>query len=230
MTTNRLKTIFIIILCKLLFSGLVFAQEEPENKFNTGVDFYSNYIWRGSVFGTGPAIQPSLEFVSGNFAMGVWGSFDAHGYQEADLYLNYNLFPGLVIGFTDYYYPALRYFDYSSISGSHAFEASLRFERSGFSLQANYIINQAGGAGSLGGDKYFEAGYDFGSFNIFAGAGDGWHTYDPETGTGRFNVCNVGIGTTRTIKVTDSFKIPLTGQIVINPDQEKLIIVAGFSF
>ena len=230
MKTNRMTSGFTLLLCKLLLSGVVLAQEGSENKFSTGVDFYCSYIWRGSVYGTGPAIQPSLEFVSGNFTMGVWGSFDAHGYQEADLYLNYTLFPGLGIGFTDYYYPDLRYSDYSSISGSHAFEASLRFDRAGFSLQANYIINQAGGAGSLGGDKYFEAGYDFGSFNIFAGAGDGWHTYDPGTGLGRFNVCNVGIGSTKTIKVTDSFNIPLTVQIIFNPDQEKLFVVAGFSF
>ena len=230
MKTNRMTTIFNLILCKLLLSGVVFAQEESENKFNTGVEFYSNYIWRGSVYGTGPAIQPSLEFVSGNFSLGVWGSFDAHGYQEADLYFSFNLLPGLVIGFTDYYYPDLRYFDYSTGSGSHAFEANLRFVKSGFSLQANYVLNKAAGAGSTGGDKYIEAGYDFNSFNIFIGAGDGWHTFDPETGLSRFKVCNLGVGTTKTIIVTDSFSIPVTGKVVFNPDQEKLFIVAGFSF
>ena len=34
---------------------------------------------------------------------------------------------------------------------------------------------------------YFQAGYAFKHFNIFAGAGDGWHTSD-----GKFALCNVG--------------------------------------
>ncbi len=67
-----------------LFTNILLAQDtENENpsKFSPGVDFYSSYIWRGSKQGTGPAVQPYLEFATGGLTLGAWGSFDASGYQ-----------------------------------------------------------------------------------------------------------------------------------------------------
>ena len=61
------------------------------SKFSVGADLYSNYIWRGTKFGQGPSIQPSVKFVTGGFTAGVWGSFDAIGYAEADPYISYTL-------------------------------------------------------------------------------------------------------------------------------------------
>ncbi len=43
-------------------------------------------------------------------------------------------------------------------------------------------------------------------------------------------LCNVGIGTTKEIKITDSFSIPVTGQVIFNPEKEQLYVVVGFSF
>ena len=195
------------------------SQEDPVSHFNVGADIYSNYIWRGTKFGKGPAIQPSIKYSGRIFTVGAWGSFDFSGYQETDLYVSLSLPSGLSLGLTDYYYPGLDYFDYSDTSGSHAFEVNLGFSKSNLSLTANFIINEAGGAASLGWDKYFQATYSFITFNLFIGAGDGWHTYDPVTGKDKFAVCNLGLGTTKTIKVTDSFSIPVTGQLVFNPDK-----------
>ena len=223
-----LKWIFLIISFITIIPS--FCQDATGSKFNTGADIFSSYIWRGTIYGRGPAVQPSIEYASGNFTLGAWGSFDFNGYQETDLYFIYSLRSGLEIGLTDYYFMDLRYFDYSSSSGSHAFELNMRFTRGNFNIQANYIVNKADGAGSAGGDKYFEAGYVFKSFNLFIGAGDGWHTLNPEMGRGRFNLCNVGIGTTKTIIVTDSFNIPVKGQLVLNPDKEQLSVIIGFSF
>jgi hypothetical protein len=206
------------------------SQEDPVSHFNVGADIYSNYIWRGTKFGTGPAFQPSIKYSGSLLTIGAWGSVDFSGYQEADLYLSLSLPAGLSLGLTDYYYPGLKYFDYSDTSGSHAFEINLGFSKGNFSLTANYIINKAGGAASLGGDKYFQAGYSFKSFNVFIGAGDGWHTYDPATGNDKFAVCNLGLGTSKNIRVTESFSIPVTGQLVFNPDKEQMYLVVGFTF
>ena len=96
-------------------------------------------------------------------------------------------------------------------------------------LSGNYFLNQAGGAGSLGGDLYFQAGYTFKYFNLFIGAGDGLHTHDPDTDEDKFVICNLGIGTSKTIKVTDTFRIPVTGQLIFNPDKEQMFIVVGFT-
>ena len=227
---NRNKlSIAILLFTQLFSSSELFSQNEKTSPFTSGADFFSSYIFRGTKFGTGPAIQPTIKYSGSSVTLGAWGSVDFSGYQEADLYLSFSLPAGLSLGLTDYYYPGLKYFDYSDTSGSHAFEVNFGFSKGNFSLSANYILNKAGGAASLGGDKYFQAGYSFKYFNIFIGAGDGWHTFNPATGKDKFTVCNLGLGTTKNIKVTDSFRIPVTGQLVFNPDKEQMYLVVGFT-
>jgi len=218
----------------LLFMGMVVMgittdqlkaqEEEAASKFNVNADVYSNYIFRGTKYGSGPSIQPNVKFVSGGFTLGVWGAFDANGYMEADPYLSYAFPFGLSLGITDYYYPGLPLFETSDTAGSHALEINAGFTTGGLSLSANYIVNEAGGAASAGGDMYFQAGYAFKHFNIFLGAGDGWHTSD-----GEFAICNVGVGTTKVIKIMDTFSVPVTGQVIMNPEREQLFVVVGFS-
>jgi len=213
----------------LIISNLVCAQPDKSSTLTSGMDIYSSYIWRGTKYGKGPAIQPSITFTAGGFTAGGWGSFDFSGYQEADLYLSFSLPAGFKLVITDYYYPDYSYFDYSKLTGSHAIETSLGFSKGGLSLSANYILNEAGNAGSEGGDKYFEVKYDFSHFNLFLGAGDGWHTTTTSDGKDKFNICNIGLGTSRTITITDSFSIPVTGQLIFNPDRERFYIVVGFT-
>ena len=204
------------------------AQDEDKSSpFSLGGDLVSSYIWRGSKFGNGPAIQPYLELALGNFSIGGWGSycFTSNEAAEADLYLSYGFDFGLSIGLTDYYFPGTEYFDYSTESGSHAFEINLGYEISGFSIAANYILNEAGSAGSAGNDLYFEAGYGFKYFSLFAGAGDVWHTSD-----GEFMFCNLGISAEKELKITDKFSLPLSGSLIWNPEREQFNIVLGVSF
>jgi len=217
------------MLAGFMITTVLFSQEKESNPFTAGADLYSNYVWRGTKYGTGPAIQPGMSFTTGFFTLGAWGSYDFSGYQEADIYLSFSLPAGFKLGITDYYYPDYSYFDYSKLTGSHAIETSLGFSKGGLSLSANYIINEAGNAGSKGGDKYFEAKYDFGSFNIFLGAGDGWHTTATSDDKDKFNICNMGFGTLQTIAITESFNIPVTGQLIFNPDRERMYFVVGFT-
>ncbi len=202
------------------------AQEEMKSSnFSVGADLYSNYVWRGIKLGTGPSVQPSVKFNKGGLTLGVWGAFDAGGYSEVDPYLSYALPSGFSLGLTDYYYPGLAVFEVSDTAGSHALEINAGFAKGGLTLNANYVINEAGGAASAGGDMYFQAAYAFSTFNLFAGAGDGWHTSD-----GKFALCNVGLGTSKIIKLSDTFSIPVNGQVILNPEREQLYIVIGFSF
>jgi hypothetical protein len=215
----------IVAVLLLAAAKQVNAQDEaPASKFQVGADIYSNYIWRGTKFGQGPSFQPSVEFVAGGFTLGVWGAFDASGYAEADPYLSYSFPFGLSLGISDYYYPGSKLFETSDTSGSHALELNGGFTAGGLSLSANYIVNEAGGAGSAGGDMYFQAGYEFRNCDIFLGAGDGWHTSD-----GKFAVCHIGIGTSKEIKITDTFSVPVTGQVVVNPEKEQMYLVVGFT-
>ncbi|MDZ7693405.1 MAG: hypothetical protein U5K69_20190 [Balneolaceae bacterium] len=129
-----------------------------------------------------------------------------------DLYASYSFDFGLSLGITDYYYPGSLYFD----GESHAYELNGGYSSGDFSISANYILNEAAGAGSAGGDMSLQAGYG----PVFVGAGDGWHSSD-----GDFALVNVGIGTSKEIEVTDTFSIPLSGSVILNPDQEQLYIV-----
>ncbi len=192
-------------------------------QFTAGVDLYSSYVWRGSKF-AGPSVQPSVKFTTGGLTAGVWGSYDFTGYKETDPYISYSLPIGLSVGVTDYYYEG-DITDFSDSTGSHALEVNLGYTIKGLSLSGNYIVNEAGGAASMGGDMYFQATYAFSSFSAFVGAGNGWHTSDS-----KFNVCNIGIQASKSIDLTEKFSIPVTGQIIVNPDKKQLFMVVGLSF
>ena len=226
MKSIRLLFTALVVVLMHFSTNLLAQKEESGSAFSTGADIVSNYIWRGTKLAVGPAIQPSVSFTAGNFEIGTWGSFGFTSIEgaESDLYLSYSFPFGLSLGLTDYYFPGSMYFDFSDTTGSHALEINAGFSAGGFSLSANYIPNEAGSAGSAGGDMYFEAGYDFSTFNIFVGAGDGWHTSD-----GEFGLCNVGIGTSKEIKITEDFSVPVSGSIILNPEQEQFYVVIGFS-
>lgn len=200
------------------------AQENNSSPWSAGADLLSSYIWRGTRQGSGPHIQPAIEFSRGSFTAGAWGTFDFHGYEEVDLWFGFELPGGFTIGMQDYYLPELPYFDYSAADGSHAFEVNLDWESENGWLSANYIINEAGGAGSYGNDLYFEAGLSLEYFSLFLGAGNGWHTKN-----GGFNVCNLGLEVAEEIEITDRFTVPVIGQLIFNPDREQMFVVIGFT-
>lgn len=219
------------VIAMAIFIGTVNlnAQDESSSSFDAGADIVSNYIWRGTKFGTGPAVQPFVEFSAGNFTIGSWGSFGVTDNEaaEADLYLSYGFDFGLSLGLTDYYYPGTPYTDYSSTdsTGSHGFEINAGYEIGGLSIGANYMLNQAGAAGTAGGDMYFELGYGFESVSVFVGGGNGWHT-----STGDFALCNIGMTVSKEIEISEKFALPVSGSVIFNPDRDQFYVVFGVSF
>lgn len=220
--TEKMKKTTLLIMALTVLLSLAGTAQESKTSFSAGADLVSSYIWRGSKFGTGPAIQPSVEFKSGGLAIGVWGSFDAAGYTEADPYISYSFSNGLSIGVTDYYYPSLGGSFFAD--SSNAYEINLGFTTGGLNLAANYILNESPLPASAGSDLYFEAGYAFNKFNLSVGAGDGWHTSD-----GKFNVCHVALGTSKEISLTDTYSLPLNGQVILNPEKNLLYVVVGIT-
>lgn len=189
-------------------------------EWSTGLDIYSSYVWRGTKFGSGPAFQPSVEFSAGGFAIGAWGSYSASTDEaaEADLYASYGFEMGenasLTLTLTDYYFPGTEWMD----GDSHYIEPMLSLGIGSFSLTGAYMMN--GGEG----DIYLEAGVSAGAVDLFLGGGDGAYTVD-----GDFNVCNIGIGTSKELKITDSFSLPVSGAAILNPSSEQFHIVVGIS-
>lgn len=219
-------TLVLSFFLSLTTSGINAQEEESSSPFSVGADIVSNYVWRGTKFGSGPNIQPYVEFGIAGLTVGSWGSFafNTTSVVENDFYLSYGFDFGLSLGVTDYYYQG-PLFNFTDSLGSHGVELNGSYEIAGFSLNANYFVNEAGGAGTAGGDMYFEAMYSFENFDVFLGAGDGWHTT-----TGSFEVINVGISTSKEIKITENFSLPVFGSVIVNPQQEVAYVVAGFSF
>ena len=217
------KAILVAIMMSFTSFFAVDAQEESSSPINLGADFVSRYIWRGLDFGNGPAVQPTVEVAFGNFAVGAWGSYTLNSspYLEADLYASYGFDFGLSVILTDYYFPAAEfgavtdnsYFDMDA----HTFEVGLSQAISDFYISAFYYLN-------ANDDVYFEAGYSFEHFDVFAGAGTQSYTSD-----GEFMFTNFGISTSKELKITDSFSLPLSGALIVNPDLQQFNIVFGFS-
>ncbi len=191
--------------------------------WDTGADFVSSYVWRGTKFGTGPAVQPWAEYSTGGFAIGAWGSygFTDDEAAEADLYASYGFDLGdasvLTVTLTDYYFPGTNYFD----GDAHFFEPMLGVELGTFSFAGAYMI---GSDATDVSDLYLEAGLELGSVALTLGAGDGAYTMG-----GDFNVCNIGIGTSKELKITDTFSIPVSGAAILNPSSEQFHIVVSLS-
>jgi uncharacterized protein (TIGR02001 family) len=217
--TKYLKTSLLGLLLAALFITLN-PETAKTQSVDAGFDLYSTYVWRGVAY-SGPSLQPYVEYSSGGFAVGAWGSQGYDGFQEMDLYAGYEFDFGLSLGVTDYYYPGSMWLD----GDSHAIEINAGYGVEDLSLSANFIVNEAAGAGSAGSDLYFEAGYALGAASVFLGAGDGWHSSD-----GEFALVNLGVSTGKEIVITETFSIPLSGAVVFNPDSEQLYILAGISF
>ncbi len=210
--------IWAIAMIALLTTTGIKAQE-----FEVGTDIVSSYVWRGVQF-SGVSVQPGVTFTAGNFSVGAWGSAGFDGFMEADLFASYAFDFGLTLGVTDYYFPGTDYFDLSKATGAHGFELNLGYGIKDFSIAANYMLNEAGVALTAGGDMYFELGYAFKSFSIFAGAGNGWHTPD-----GSFGLVNVGLSTSKDIQITETFTLPLSGSVILNPTTKQFFVVASIS-
>jgi uncharacterized protein (TIGR02001 family) len=212
---KRITFVFLTICSALIVAPKLEAQE-----WNTGLDIYSSYVWRGTKFGSGPAFQPSLEFSAGNLAIGAWGSYSASTDEaaEADLYISYNIGIGEKgsIGFTvtDYYFPGSSWLE----ENSHYLEPMVTVGAGALSMTGAYMMNN--GEGFL----YLEAGISAGPASLTIGAGDGIYTTD-----GKFNLCNLGVGSSKEIKITDTFSLPLSGAVILNPSSGQFHVVAGIT-
>jgi len=205
------------------------AKAEDSIKFNAGVDLYSRYFWRGLTFGNGPQFQPTVNMNKGGFTIGYWGSYDLNGagYTESDLYASYATSFGLTATVTDYSTGKNYFNSYpDSLGKDHALELGLAYTFKSLTLTGAYIFNKASLPGNVGKDVYIELAYSFlGSSSLAVGAGNGWYSKNTE-----FNVCNIMLKTVKTIKVTDSFSLPVTGIIMLNPSTETLSVGAGLTF
>ena len=209
-----------------------------DNEVNTTVsaDVVSSYIWRGLDCGSA-AIQPTLGIDYKGLSLTAWGSYglvDTNDAKELDLTLAYAT-GGFNIGITDYWFntPEERYFLYDAHKTSHIFEANVGYDFGAASIQ--WFTNFAGNDGLNKDGKrayssYVELNVPFKLATCDWTATAGAVPYATDYyGVDGFAVTNLALKATKDIKITDSFSIPVFGQIAANPASQKAYFVFGFT-
>lgn len=221
------------------------------SSYKVTADLVSSYVWRGvlSTATPTPNFQPTLAFVRGGLEAGVWGSTDFTGsYKEADLYVSYAAGP-LKFTVTDYYWlntttTGLRYFNYKNNETNHIFEGSVAYSGTN-----SFPVSIAANVMFAGADKkydpllnatnpekqaystYIEFGYAGKYFSPFVGItpADGYYG-DGYGGATGFSVVNIGATSTKYLKITDHYSLPLKATLGFNPQKEDVYLVFGITF
>ena len=202
-------------------------------------DIVSSYIWRGQDLGN-VSLQPTLGIGYKGFSLSAWGSLglsDPADTKEFDLTLGYTI-GGLNIGITDYWFnagldPENRYFKYDAHGTNHVFEANIGYDFGLASVQ--WFTNIAGNDGVNKDGKrayssYVEVAVPFKVATVDWTATAGAVPYATDFyGTTGFAVTNVSLRADKEIKVTDSFSIPVFGQVTGNPCSQKAYLVFGIT-
>lgn len=230
---NRNK-FYIVLLIIFLSPVGIMAQD---GGFSIGADIYNRYVWRGTDFGASPSIQPGLAYATGNdvsFEIGAWGAMSitgAPGGSELDLYATVSA--GMFsFTLTDYFFPAERaamnnYFEYNEDSTGHVYEPML-----GFTGPESFPISVTAALNVYGADPdnsfYFELGYPLlSNVDLFIGGATGSYYNVKDTD---FSIVNMGISTSKDIKITENYSLPVSGSFIMNPEAEKVYLLFGFSF
>ena len=222
----------------LVASATAFAQDKVET--TVCADIVSQYVWRGLDCGN-ISIQPTLGIGYKGFSLSAWGNVgvSSDDTKELDLTAAYSI-GGFNVGITDYWFntggldPDGRYFKYDAHGTNHIFEANIGYDFGFASLQ--WFTNFAGNDykaedGKRAYSSYMEVVVPFklSAIEWTATAGAVPFASGNVYNTSGFAVTNLTLKATKDIKVTDSFTIPVFGQIAANPCTQKAYLVFGFT-
>lgn len=227
------KNVLLISVGLLFAVATAHAQDKVETTLSA--DVVNHYIWRGTDCGN-VSIQPTLGIAYKGLSLSAWGSvgLDKDDNKELDLTASYSV-GGFSIGVTDYWFntPEKRYFYYNAHGTSHIFEGYVSYDIG--PVSAAWYTNFAGNDGvNKDGDRayssYFEvnAPFKLGGVDWTATAGAvpfATTTYN----TSGFAVTNLALKASKDIQITDHFTLPIFGQVVANPSDQKAYFVFGFT-
>lgn len=237
----------VYLLAVLVWTGSVKAQDGGLN-FSVGADVVSSYVWRGA-YQEKASFQPAASLSVGNFSLSAWASTAIIGsHKEVDFTAGYSI-GGLSLAITDYWWAgegAFKYLNYGKET-AHLWEGSLGYTLPVKSFPLSLSVNTmfAGDDKKFtineDGEKVYEDKNNFSTYieaslpftikdvNLSASLG-------ATTGKGIYaekateaSVVNVSLKAGKEIKITDSFSLPVFGQIILNPHQEDIFFVFGFS-
>jgi len=227
----------VILAMGLVLTSTALAQDKIET--TVSADFVTQYIWRGQDLGS-VAVQPTLGVGYKGLSLSAWGSYgltNSSDTKEFDLTLAYST-GGFNIGITDYWFnsgldPENCYFKYDAHGTNHLFEATVGYDFGPLSLQ--WYTNFAGNDGTNNSGKraystYVEVSVPFTLASVGWTARAGAVPFATSFyGTSGFAVTNLSLKASKEIRITDSFAIPIFGQVVGNPCSQKAYLVFGFT-
>ena len=227
----------VLLAMGLVLSSTALAQDSLETTVKG--DFVNEYIWRGQKLAD-VAVQPTFGIAYKGLSLTAWGSYglsNKDDVKEFDLTLGYTL-GGFSVGITDYWFsagqdPDGRYFKYDAHGTNHIFEGTVGYDFGPFAIA--WYANFGGFDGTNKDGKrayssYFEANVPFSLAGVDWTATAGAVPYATTLyGTTGFAVTNLTLRATKEIKVTDSFSIPVFGQLTGNPCSQKAYLVLGFT-
>ena len=228
-----------IVLIAMVIAAGTSSMAQDKVETTVAADFVSSYIWRGLDCGS-TAVQPTLGVAYKGLSLSAWGSYgltNSNDTKEFDLTLAYTT-GGFNVGITDYWFsegldPDARYFKYGAHGTNHVFEANIGYDFGPVALQwyTNFTGNDGvNKSGKRAYSSYFEATAPFKLAKIDWTATVGIVPYATTFyGTTGFAVTNLSLRATKDIKITDSFSIPIFGQVTGNPCTQKAYLVFGFT-
>ncbi|MDD4115136.1 MAG: hypothetical protein PHG27_06005 [Massilibacteroides sp.] len=237
-TFTQLRTTFFAVML-FAFSAPLFSQEESEFQIAPAADIVSSYVWRG-IYQTGPSFQPSINASWKGLSLTAWGSTDfstvdnAGIAKEFDFTLSYST-GGVSLAVTDYWWAGegSRYGDYS---GNHFFEGTIGYhfgESFPLGITWNTMLGMDGDKDADGDQQYstyVEAGYDFNVSGVDLTASVGvspWAGIYHKEGKDGFALSTISLKASKSIKITDSFSLPIFAQTIIAPNHDNVFLVFG---
>jgi hypothetical protein len=196
----------------------------------------SRHAWRGGMFGTAPAIEPSVTFSAGSFSFNGWASVTTNNsYSELDLIPSYQS-KEFAVTLLDYYNP---------ISGESNSYLNFQKDKNRHSLELtfdNYSVEERRIKWMIGtfllGDKNEETGNSYFStylelkypFTVFTIETEPLVGLTPFSGlyADGFAVVNLGISFSKELELKLPFTIPLCLSMTTNPyTKHSFVIFAG---
>jgi len=207
--------------------------------FYTQVDLANRWIWRGVSYSEAPLLQPSLGYANDKLNILIWGSypFERRTYSEIDFTLEYQLFPKLKLGLTDFFGindsagAKHDFFNVERKTTMHMLDAYLIYapfknipvsflyslwfwgaDRKAITLEQNY-------------SSYLEVKYEK-EFNLFKASAFAGMTTGKGFYADKAALVNVGLGLTKNIPAGKSHEIPIRVEFLVNPELQNTYINA----
>jgi len=226
----------VILAMGMVMSMTTLAQDNIETTISA--DFVNEYIWRGLKLGD-ISVQPKLGEGYKGLSLTAWGNYglsNVDDSKEFDLTLDYTI-KGFSIGITDYWFskgqdPDSRYFKYDAHGTNHVFEAYAGYDFSFASVK--WFTNFAGNDYNMNGKRdyscYAEVNVPFRLAAVDWTGSAGVVPFKSKLySTNGFAVTYLSLRANKEIRITDTFIVPIFGQVAADPCTQNAYLVVGLT-